>query len=224
MKQKQSYEINRTKAYVFLWEQCAKAIQRKIESSSRFELSIKDDPIELLKIIKQHALNYHEHQYKMAIMFESLRTLVNLKQKEGESLQDYTKRFKTSRDVVRLHIGRPVILSKYMTTMKDYDEKNATKVAEYKEQVYQQLLAYIYLDNSDKAKYGTLINGLQTQQSLKTINIQKQLLRQLMYSIIIGLTTTIPNDITIGHRKNHQKTHNQTQRRKKSHWNAICKH
>jgi hypothetical protein len=57
-----------------------------------------------------------------------------LKQKEGESLQYYTKWFKTSRDV----LGRPIILSKYMTTMKDYDEKNTTKVAECKEQAFQQ--------------------------------------------------------------------------------------
>jgi hypothetical protein len=167
MKRKQSYELNKTKAYAFLWEQCAKAMQNKIESNSKFESTIKDDPIELLMIIKQHALNYHEHRYEMAIMFESLRTLFTLKQKEGESLQDYTKRFKTSRDVLRSHIGGPIILSKYMKTMKDYDEKNAAKVEECKEQAYQQLLAYIYLDNSDKAKYGTLINGLQTQQSLK---------------------------------------------------------
>jgi hypothetical protein len=142
-------------------------MQSKIESNSRFESIIKDDPIELLKIIKQHALKYHEHRYEMAIMLKSLRTLVTLKQKEGESLKDYTKWFKVSRDVLRSHIGGPIILSKYMTTMENYDKKNATKVAECKDQAYQQLLAYIYLDNSDKAKYGTLINELQTQQSLK---------------------------------------------------------
>ena len=30
-----------------------------------------------------------------------------------------------------------------------------------------QFLAFTYLENSDKTKYGTLITGLQTQQSLK---------------------------------------------------------
>jgi hypothetical protein len=61
MKQKQNYETNTTKAYAFLWEQCAKAMQSKIESGSKFESDIKGNPIKLLKIIKQHALNYHEH-------------------------------------------------------------------------------------------------------------------------------------------------------------------
>jgi secreted Zn-dependent insulinase-like peptidase len=57
MKRKQNYEANTTKAYAFLWEQCAKAMQSKIESGSKFESEIKGNPIKLLKIIKQHALN-----------------------------------------------------------------------------------------------------------------------------------------------------------------------
>ena len=57
--------------------------------------------MELLLMIKQHALNYHEHRYEMLIMLDSIRSLFNLKQKDGESLQDYTKRFKTTRDVLR---------------------------------------------------------------------------------------------------------------------------
>lgn len=54
------------------------------------------------------------------------------KQKEGESLQDYTKRFKVAKDVFESHIGGPLIL---------------------------------YLDNADKAKYGSILVGLNTQQS-----------------------------------------------------------
>jgi hypothetical protein len=34
MKQKQTLEANTTKVYEFLWEQCAKAMQKKIESNS----------------------------------------------------------------------------------------------------------------------------------------------------------------------------------------------
>ena len=44
--------------------------------------------MELLLMIKQHALNYHEHRYEMSIMLDSLRSLFNLRQKDGESLQD----------------------------------------------------------------------------------------------------------------------------------------
>jgi hypothetical protein len=99
MKLKQSLEMNTSKAYAFLWEQCAKAMQNKIESSPKYETIIKGNPIELLKAIKQHALNYQEHRYEMSIIFDALRTMINLKQKENESIQDYTKRFKTAQNL-----------------------------------------------------------------------------------------------------------------------------
>jgi hypothetical protein len=152
MKRKQNYETNTTKAYAFLWEQCARGMQSKIESSSKFETDIKGNPIELLKIIKQHCLNYHEHRYKMAIILDALRVLIGLKQKDGESLQDYTKRFKTSRDVLRSHLGGPLMLTKYIITMDGCDEKDQLKIENCAEKAFQQLLAYTYLDNSDKSK------------------------------------------------------------------------
>jgi hypothetical protein len=46
-----------------------------------------------------------------------------LKQIEGEALPEYTKCFKTARDVLESHIGGPIILTKYMKTMSDYDAK-----------------------------------------------------------------------------------------------------
>jgi hypothetical protein len=63
MKRKQALEVNMTKAYAFLWDQCTKGMQSKIEARSDFTSTVKDDPIELLKAIKQHALNYQEHRY-----------------------------------------------------------------------------------------------------------------------------------------------------------------
>ena len=69
LKEKQSLESNITKAYAFIWEQCTKGMQTKIESNADFNTKIKGDPIELLKIIKQYALNYHEHRYEMSIIY-----------------------------------------------------------------------------------------------------------------------------------------------------------
>jgi hypothetical protein len=66
-------------------------MQNKIKARTNYESSIQNNPIELLKAIKQHALNYQEYRYEMSIITDALRTMINLKQKENESLQDYTK-------------------------------------------------------------------------------------------------------------------------------------
>jgi hypothetical protein len=41
----------------------------------------------------------------MAVIFDSLKTLVNIHQKEGETLQNYTKRFHVTRKVFETQIG-----------------------------------------------------------------------------------------------------------------------
>jgi hypothetical protein len=82
--------------------------------------------------------DYKSKLYEMAIILDSIKTMVNTKQKENESLQDYTKQFKTACDVMCSHIGGPMILTKFVKKMKGYDATNEDKVAEY------QFIAYTY--------------------------------------------------------------------------------
>jgi hypothetical protein len=57
----------------------------------------------------------------MSILLVSFHAVLNLEQKDGESLQDYTKRFNTSRNVLVSHLGGPIVFTKYITKMDDYD-------------------------------------------------------------------------------------------------------
>ena len=110
LRRKRLYESNLYKAYALLWERSAKAMQNRIMARSDFESRIYNDPIELLKAIKEHALNYQETRYDMSIISDAFRSVFYTKQKEGESLQDYTRRFKTSCDILESHIGSGVVL------------------------------------------------------------------------------------------------------------------
>jgi hypothetical protein len=56
----------------------------------------------------------------MSIILDFIKTMVNTKPKENESLQDYTKQFKTAQDVMKAHIGGPLILTKYVEDMDKY--------------------------------------------------------------------------------------------------------
>lgn len=97
-------------------------MQHKIESQKEYESSIKDEPIELLKSIKEQALNYQQHKYKMFTIFDSLKTVINLKQKDDESLQDYTKRFKTAKELLVSHIGVSYWRTDYIDEIRQDDE------------------------------------------------------------------------------------------------------
>jgi hypothetical protein len=158
-------ENNKTKAYALFWERCTKGMKNKLESRVDFD-TLENDPIELLKAIKQHALNYQEHRYDMSIIYDAITMLFGTKQKENESLQDYTKRFHVSRDVLESHMGGPIILTKLIEAMPGYDESIVSTRDKCRKDTYERFLAYVYLSNADKAKYGSILQGLNTQQSL----------------------------------------------------------
>ena len=85
MKQRQQYEENKGKAYAFLWFHCHHSMQHKIEARTDYN-TINQNPIKLLKAIKQHALNYQENRYPMLIIYDLMKTVFNTKQREDENL------------------------------------------------------------------------------------------------------------------------------------------
>ena len=56
----------------------------------------------------------------MEIISDTLFAMLLTKQKDKENLSDYTKRFKVSRDVLKAHIGGPLILTKYVKSLASY--------------------------------------------------------------------------------------------------------
>jgi len=92
----QIYNNNVTKAYALFWDRCAKGMKNKIEARSDFKEKVDNNPFELLQAIKEHSLNYQEKKYNMSVILDSIRTLIGTRQKEGEALQDYTKRFRVT--------------------------------------------------------------------------------------------------------------------------------
>ncbi|KAG7363118.1 hypothetical protein IV203_026478 [Nitzschia inconspicua] len=98
IKRSEMYTANLVKAYALLWERCSQGLKNKIESRRDYA-KIMNDPIALLKAIREHALNFQDDKFCMTIIIEALLTLVHTKQKEGESLQDYTRRFRIALEI-----------------------------------------------------------------------------------------------------------------------------
>ena len=112
-------------------------MQNKIASRKDYETKIYNNPINLLISIKEHLLNYQETRYEMSIIADFIRAFINPKQKENESLHDFTRRFKTCRDIMESQLGGPIMLTKYIQTLPEYNifkkncmtKKNQTKIA-----------------------------------------------------------------------------------------------
>jgi hypothetical protein len=161
-----SYINNLIKAHAMIWERCTKGMKQKIEARTDFHSKIEDNPIKLLKVIKEHTQNFLEHRYCMSIVLDSLGGLLNTKQKEGESLQDWTKRFRTSMEILECHFGGPLIIKKIIGSLSEYNASDEKSVKICEEKILESFLAFLHLENADRTKNGSLSTGLNTQQLL----------------------------------------------------------
>ena len=129
-------------------------MKNKIESRSEFKTNIKQNPFKLLKVIKEHSMNYHENKYNMLVIFNAQMNLFTTKQREGESLQDYTKRFQIAREVFEALNGGPIKLNKILQDNQGYT-KSATTIVKHEKNILlekkasEQYLAFIYINNAE---------------------------------------------------------------------------
>ena len=119
MKRKRTFEENTYKAYAEIWARCNKAMRSRVESRKDYKKEVYNMPIKLIEAIKEHALNYEESHYEMSVILDAFKAFLNCRQKEKEMLQDYTKRFKVTREILYSHLGGVIILKKVVKNMKE---------------------------------------------------------------------------------------------------------
>ena len=171
IKRADTYQQNMYMAYKFLWEKCSCAMQNKIVGQSDFNTKIYNNPIKLLIATKEHSLNFQDSRYKMAIIVDAIKVFMNTRQKDNESLQEYTQRFKSAKDIMELHIRGMIIFRKYIELSTDYKEhlkqyenksQNETEKTNLNEEKYFRIVSsklydHIYLNNTNKSKYESIL-------------------------------------------------------------------
>ena len=166
MDRKNTLETNLGRAYaLILSTYCNGTMQHRIEEHPEFDSKIQNDPIELLKAIKIVMHDPIRAKYPYASLTEALMRTLNIKQLEQESLIDYIKRFKQSRDVLKSHIGGD-ILNKFVENLPEYRHSTMSGQQEIKSEAFGRWMAYMMIRNSDQAKYGSLLNGMVSQFSM----------------------------------------------------------
>ena len=157
MDRKNTLETNLGRAYaLILSTYCNGTMQHRIEEHPEFDSKIQNDPIELLKAIKIVMHDPIRAKYPYASLTEALMRTLNIKQLEQESLIDYIKRFKQSRDVLKSHIGGD-ILNKFVENLPEYRHSTMSGQQAIKSEAFGRWMAYMMTRNSDQAKYGSFV-------------------------------------------------------------------
>ena len=148
----------------------------------------------------------------MAIIDNSLRAVYLCKQKENESLQYYTRWYKTAKEVMESHIGRSITLYKYVKANPDYDKNDKDKITKLIKLVSEQLMAFLYLENADQDRYESMMKNLNSQKSLGNC----QYLKSLIESNNFLSNHKYDNAKELKERRQKSKNSNQSENRKET--------
>ena len=156
------------KAYALIFgTYCSKAIQCGVEEHPDFELTFREDPIELLKTINILMYDTVRAECPYASLYDVMMRWFNLRQQEHEHLVDYVKGSKQSKDVVKAHMGSKW-LELFVEHTEEYQKETDSKQQSVlKDQSFERYMAFVLLRNSDQAKYRSLMNGLISQYSME---------------------------------------------------------
>ena len=91
------------------------------------EADIKNQPIVILREIKEISHNYQDSWYPIASILKAIKYVVNIKLYRKESLVTFTKYCKNYKDIMDTQHGR-LTLSKYTKTLPKYNESKLEKV------------------------------------------------------------------------------------------------
>ena len=94
------------RAYAMIFDEyCTKGMQQRIETHPDFATRIDDDPIVLLQEIQKLMHETIRAQYSLLTIHDAIKALITIKQKDGEDLLDFVKRFKQMRSTYKSYLG-----------------------------------------------------------------------------------------------------------------------
>ena len=160
---KAKYVDNMNKAYALILGQCTLGLKGKLEG--RKDWANIDDPIKLLRAIKELTHNYQDSKYPIASIYKSIKTFINIKQDEKESAADFVKRFRNARDIMEAQHGK-LSMKKYIQTHQNYDENNEALCKQMSEEAYEKFVAYTYILAASQNKAGKLEEDLANNYAL----------------------------------------------------------
>ena len=166
VKRKSTYKANRSNAYGLLVAQCSKALVQKLETRTDWATSIKNNPINLLNAIEEHSLTYKENKYEASIVIDSLESFIKTKQRDDEDLVDFTRRFKSARDVMESHMGSPMVCVKMLESDPAFVKGTTSSHSICRDNAAAKIYSLLFLRNVDQLKYGSVLKGLEAQFSL----------------------------------------------------------
>lgn len=162
-KREAKFKDNCYKAYSLILGQCTPTVKNKLESRRDWEtLKLAQNPIDLLKAIKEISQDFVDTKYPMALSFKAMYGVLGIAQEENEGIVPYANRFKNSVDIMDTIWG-PLMLTNIAEQSVGYTVGEREK---FLKQASDSFLAFVFINGANKKKYGKLIDDLSNAYTL----------------------------------------------------------
>ena len=164
--QEVEFEDNWVKAYGLIFETyCSQDMQVAVRELIDYDTRTIDNPLELLTDVEKLMHVPRKAVYPTLALLETISSLLTLRQQKKEGLMSYLERFKSEKNVVLGLFGK-TLLDGHVENMPAYADLNSiTDAADrareqqtMKDKTLSKFFALMFLKQSDKNKYGHLLN------------------------------------------------------------------
>ena len=136
---------------------CRDVVKESLESQPDYDSVIRDHPIAALKRIRVLAHNPTRGRYHYACICELLERLLNIQQKDNESVVTYKDTFEQNVEVLKTHLPTSIVDS-YVKTTDAYTKLTTDKERQQlKKEEEEKFLTYVLLRHSNQQIFGSLL-------------------------------------------------------------------
>ena len=206
VKRKSTYKQNIKSLYMVTWAQCSNAMQAKIKSVDGFNDFDEDrNFLSLIQAIKGVSYKFEAQRYPPLALFEAKLAFYRYQQHHTLSNADYLERFKALYTIIVHYggsIGEDPMLIKdearrdkiaHYTTLNANDAEYIMRVPAARD----RFLAYVFLQGSDKTRFGELVVELENQHTYGNDNFPSNL--TMAYNLLVNYRSM--------HRRKHDHRH-----------------
>jgi ribosomal protein L15 len=150
--------------HAVVWGQCSEAMKAKVKSMTDYQAKVdENDCMWLLKQIKAITLQFDEKKNKFISLLDARTSLLNCKQFQGQSNDEYLESLRGWADTIEYHGGT---VAENFTIVPEVVGGVTRTDAKRKDIARDSTLAILLIRRADPTKYGTLITELSNKYAM----------------------------------------------------------
>ena len=164
VKRRQKLEESLKKGYATVYDQCSQEVRDKLKATKDWDLVQSEQSLhELVRRIEKICVGFDDHKQSVFNLVQSLKTLFLYSQSENETVEEYTRNFRSLWDTVEAFGVLPGIqdgLVEAELRRRNIANPSPTQLSEAEDVLIKQVKAAMLISGASRQKYGRLKDEL----------------------------------------------------------------